>query len=230
MSRLKNERGNASFYVIWLTFILGLMLILVINIADVFLVNQQASIGVEQASLAATNYAYDCVYEDAVEKYDDFLNVKHMEENEGEPLPGHLRLKYKIDQKMNEYISGGYTVNEAKMKAIDSNIASHLLSYDGELGKIIDDLLDDVIFRGKLKDLVESIINENNGDPSKAKIRLFKKENFGSSYHIEVTSSIEFKGTKFQSFISDITMDMEQSGIGPKIGFAKEINYLSDPY
>lgn len=227
MKSVKNERGNASFYLIWMTFILGLMLILVMNIADVFLVNQQASIGAEQASIAATDVVFEAV-RDAVDDYDDYLEEKfYLTAAIGEIFQIEWTLGYRINEKEQDLLHSGYSANEAAIEAVDSVVTSHL---PGDDGKLKDFIIQEIGNKTPtIRSVVSSVISSNKGDTTNAKVTLFKEESgsfsVGSSFHVEVVSSKEFKGTEFQSFISSVEEDMKQVSLGPTIDFAKKLHY-----
>lgn len=231
-SIMRNERGNASIYLIWMIFVMGLMLILILNIGKIFLTNQQASIGVEQASLAATAIVFDAVRE-AVDDYDEYQENKfYQTAEEGAIFPIERKLSYKIGKEEESLKHSGYTNNEAAIKAIDHIVTSHLPGEDDMLRSYVNHHLDGK--KPAIRSEIASMLVQNDGETRNAKVTLFKEERgsyFGhSSFHIEVATTKTFKGTEFQSFFPPVTKDMDQIGIGPTIEFAKNLNRMTETF
>ncbi|MFZ2464087.1 MAG: pilus assembly protein TadG-related protein [Caldibacillus thermoamylovorans] len=216
-----DERGNASFYIIWIVFIMGLMLVLIINICGVFVTKQQASNAAEQASIAATDVLYDGIRE-AVSDYDQYQIQKFLEANQLGVFPEEQKLSYKIDQQETNLLAVGYSRNEAAIQAIDQVVEAELPGLDEMLETYITDKI-----RTKLTDIRQvaaDVIQRNNGDTSKSEITVFKDE------RVQVKAVVHFEGQEQEKFLRKIVSDIPQKGSGPKLDFVHRLGWGEATY
>lgn len=211
-----NERGNASFFLIWIIFIMGMMLILIMDIASAFIVKQEASNASEQASIAATEVFYQGIRE-AVADYDQY----QMEEFDKTALPGEVfpeerKLSYKIEQQEYILLSSGNSRNESAIQAIDDSVGGEWPGLNGMLASFVDHSVNSHL--NSMMSAASAIITRNGGKPSESEIVFFENE------RIKVKAAVHFEGKSFQGFIPKVEDDMLQEGSGPKIDFADQIS------
>ena len=72
MKHLKNERGNGLVYILWIMVTSIAICVIVLNIAKVYVVKQQAATATQQAALAGTSVLVNAA-KDAIKAFDELM-------------------------------------------------------------------------------------------------------------------------------------------------------------
>lgn len=205
---LKSQKGNAVILTIWTLSVLGLMIVIIMNIAKVYVVKEQASIAAEQASLAASAVVYDEV-------------GKVIEHYENEDLFEDETLQEKVEKEEQRLQSqnGNLSLNEAHIQAIDY-VLLQVLRQDEALREEIKGALERA--GGDVQAVVSNIISKNGGKPSGTQIHYFNDDK-----RIEVVTSARFEAVKYKSMFTGSDSDVSQRGIGIEIPFVDEVGWNS---
>ncbi|MBB2481867.1 Tad domain-containing protein [Bacillus sp. APMAM] len=217
MKKYLDQTGNATFYLIWIIFIMGLMMVLILNISGVFAAKQQASNAADQASIAATDVLYDGI-RGAVSDYDQYQIKKF----EGETFLEKDMLSFRISEEEKKLLARGYSRNEAKIQAIDNIVESTLPGTDEKLEKFVSDAIGAKLV--EMKKAATDVIQRNEGDPSKSEMTVFKNE------RVQVKAVVHFKGQEREKFLEKIEKDIPQKGSGPKIDFIHRLGWGEETY
>lgn len=209
---MNNERGSGVILTIFNLAIVGIMLILVLNIAMVFTKKEQTSIAAEQASLAATSVVYEEI-DPVIQSHkkrvvigvDEFGN----EIIRWEPLIDKVRERESAIRASHLLLSD----NEVHIKAVNDVLISEIPD-DEDLPPKITSALNSAEF--SIPTVIEDIIDENIGDKTE-----FKLINWGldDKNRIEVTIETKFEAVDYNGIDYGGESDIPQRGIGPSISF-----------
>ncbi|MBH0167590.1 Tad domain-containing protein [Fictibacillus sp. 7GRE50] len=216
---MNNERGNATFYLIWLLGLTALLFFFVINISKVFFASEQATNAAEHASLAATDVVYDAVNE-AVSDFDSH------------PIHGPLffashglkSLKDIIEKRKLEIRSSDANITDSEAQIIAINeVLSEEIPQNKELHDLVKSHLEktDTIFA--IQSVASQNIISNGAKDNNASIKYFN-----SDERIEVDAEADSKLTSFQGFFEKSLKEISKTGQGPEVPFVKYLNGWSD--
>lgn len=216
-----NERGNASFYLIWIIFIACFLIVLILNISGVYVGKQKALNTSEHAAIAATAVFYEGIRE-AVKDYDNYQIIKFYQSNSFGVFPEEEKLSYKIEKKKDDLKASGYSENEASIQAIDFVVQDELPGLDGMLKTYVNNSINAKL--SEMRQAASYIIQSNDAELNKSKLIIFHGE------RIQVKAAIQFEGKKYENYISKIVEDIPQTGSGPKIDFANQLGRGEEVY
>ncbi|WP_077210656.1 Tad domain-containing protein [Bacillus dakarensis] len=204
---IKNEKGSGVILTIFNFAVVGIMLILVLNIAMAFTKKEQASIAAEHASLAATSAIYDEV-NDVVDSH-----VKIIEVEDGinilEPLID------KVEARKASLSSSDLSSNEIHIKAVND--------------VLMDEIPDDPVLEMKLKNAVEDAFDHiPNTISNVIDLNHGKKTDYDwefRDYQINVEAKTEFEAAHHNGINFGSDQDISQVGIGPEVPFLESLGY-----
>lgn len=216
---IKNERGSATLFAIWMLGLTAIFLILIVNIIKVYAAKEQASMNAEQAALSATDVVYDAVSEviddyegPELENVDDLIDLPD--------LGSENKLQKEIDNKKEQLEnSEGLYENQAEMEAIDMILTKKLSKAKYEnlkenLEEALTNITDD------MENVADQVIVDNNGETSETILYYFNNEN-----RIEVKTESSFDGVQYQEFFAGVSDNVPQAAVGPKIEFIDKIDW-----
>ncbi|MFE8698521.1 pilus assembly protein TadG-related protein [Cytobacillus sp. FJAT-53684] len=209
---IKNERGSGVILTIFSFAIVGIMLILVLNIAMVFTKKEQASIAAEHASLAATSVVYekvDYVIQSHVKKVIIGIDENGVEILEFEPLIEKVTDMESAILSANASLSS----NEAHIQAVNQVLLSEIPD-DEELPAKITAALYSA--KSSIPYVVKHIIEENFGKGTDYEWNFLRDEN-----RIEVIAKTEFNVINHNGLQFGSNSDIPQKGKGPSISFVE---------
>lgn len=206
---MNNERGSGVLLTIFSIAIVGIMLILVLNIAMVFTKKEQTSTAAEQASLAATSVIYEYIdpvvqthYKEVIvgvdEDGNDIIEREYLLEKVND-MEGVLGLT-------NPLLSS----NEIYIKAVNSVLLSEIPG-DPILSTKISSSLNSA--KTSIQSVIQNIINENVGEATAFHWDLDEQ------YRIEVIAETKFEAVDYNGINFGGESKIPQKGTGPVISF-----------
>ncbi|MEK4146306.1 hypothetical protein NST02_04345 [Robertmurraya sp. FSL W8-0741] len=207
---LDNERGSGVILTIFSFAIVGIMLILVLNIAMVFTKKEQASIAAEHASIAATSVVYekiDSVVKHHVKKVLIGIDEDGVEIFKYEPLIDKVRDKESAIKASNPWLSN----NEAYIKAVN-DVLSKEIPDDEDLPAKISAAIDSAKY--SIPSVIRNTIAENSGEVTDFDWNFLYDEN-----RIEVIAKTKFEAVNHDGIQFGGESDIPQRGKGPVISF-----------
>ncbi|MDQ0243884.1 flagellar basal body-associated protein FliL [Bacillus fengqiuensis] len=246
---LQNERGNIMLLSVCLMGVLVVMFLMLMSFVKAFYIKDKASSAAEQASLAATAYFYEKV-DEAIKEVDQTLpGLGSVTAGTGEPdtdapepvgdvsaetevTIGKKSLTEQIDEKTNEILqsSSKFTLNEARIEAIDKVLSDELTDNNGVRQRIVEKALNDAVMGNDavsgLVETVSNVIEENGGTLTHSKIRYFNHDS-----RMEIQTSSTYKPTIFANLFPKEGIEVKQTGEGPRVGFIEHLEgFQSQPY
>ncbi|SEU05332.1 Putative Flp pilus-assembly TadE/G-like [Salinibacillus kushneri] len=209
---IRDEKGNASIFLLWLLGIVALLFVIIINITKVFLVGSEASYTAQQAALAGSS-VYIKESKAAIEEFDNHLAASiDFRLNHGGKSLGEL-----VNDKQDAYEGTGLSTDQAYIKALNdvlpSEISSHIL-----LKNTFKDHLQNSYFSSSVFNAVQSIINDSEKtNPEDTSFVLSDSE-----WRLEVKSSVTFKSIASER-IPFIKGEIPANGHGPKLIYLENV-------
>nr|WP_295974879.1 hypothetical protein [uncultured Bacillus sp.] len=221
MIYLKNEKGNAAIYMLWLLSIVAIIFVLIINIVKVYIVKEQANLVVEQAALAGTNVLLEKT-EEAVRDFDTVptLDPLFIADRELQRLTDSGRSIGDLieDQKVH-YMNNGMDSADAYIKAANKILPDRIMKHPflkRELKNRLGQSSSDTYYIYS-PTVLETIV-DNNGKINQTNINLSVEE-----WRIEVKSSVVFESISDNKFINHYIQDIPQKGYGPTLSYLKNV-------
>jgi hypothetical protein len=215
VSRLKNENGNTTLFIMGLFSVFTLMFLLIISFANVFVEKEHASSNAEQASIVASGIVLDSL-EDAISEYDSWLILELGKVPISPELIDLRPLGEKVEEEKIQ-LPGTLTDSEKKHKAINKVIKDELNNGNRFLRPLVNRELS--YAEAAIRSQVSENISQNNGEISQTKISL-NKEN-----RIEVETATRYKAFKFDEYFSDSQRLVKQKGQGPSFEIAEALSW-----
>lgn len=210
---LNNERGSGIYITMFYFVIVGIALILIFNVAMIFIKKEQASNAAEQASFAATRAVYDevnAVVAEHVKKILIGVDKNGVEIFKEEPL------------------SEKVAAREQGIRASNSNLSSNEIHIQAVNEVLLSEIPDDGILEGKIISVMNSV-------DIQGILKKYIKSNHGKEeitpdwdivdYRIEVIAKSEFEAVHYNGIQYDSDDDIPQKGIGPKISFLQALGW-----
>lgn len=212
---LKEERGNTMLLTLGMVFVMALMLVVILNFANVFVVKEVASSNAEQASLVGASLVVEKLKEE-IENYEDSL-LGLIEEVVDETITE------KIENRKNEIkYETNWLEHELELKAMNDVLEKELRDGNIVLRGYIITALNRAT--NEMPHLVQSNIVANKGEVGGTRIR------FNSDYRLEVETYVEFSMIKMENYVSDDKQKVKQTGESPSFSFLKELPFYSWSY
>ncbi|MDI3311265.1 MAG: hypothetical protein QJR05_07530, partial [Thermoanaerobacterium sp.] len=129
MKYVKNEKGNAAFYLLWLLGIVAIIFVLTINIVKVYVVKEHANLSVEQAALAGTAVLLEKTKE-SVEAFDTSIDPLYLIQSSLQKKLDHNKsVGELIEDKKKNYMNNGVHEADAYIKAANEILPERLQKY-----------------------------------------------------------------------------------------------------
>lgn len=213
MKYLRNERGNAVFFMLWLLGIVAILFLIVLNLAKVFIVKEHASLSVEQAAIAGTA----AIIEKTMEAVKDFDSGP--ESVAQQVLDGGKSIEDLITDKEAEYTANGASESDAFIKAANDVLPPRLdkhpllkIAFRNRLGNDSSDLY--AVATADIQDIIES--NQANMEDTEI---LFDEDD----WRLEVKSTATFQSISDNKYIQDFLAKIPQRGYGPSLSYLESV-------
>ncbi|WP_433746753.1 pilus assembly protein TadG-related protein [Falsibacillus pallidus] len=211
MCFINNQRGSMTIMVLWLMVLTGVMLVIGVNFAKAYAVKEKASIGAEQASIAATDVIYDHVLT-AVSDYDQSLI------GIGHGVIKGKSIRHRIEDEQQKIMWGSsMNTSQALQVAVNRVMKEELPKND-----ILKDMVLEELDRAKdeIPSVVADTIVQNHGENSNYKIKMFD-----SQQRIVIESRAKFESVTDGNLFSRFTKKIPQVGKGPSIPFIENVDW-----
>ncbi|MEH7883194.1 hypothetical protein V7654_02610 [Bacillus sp. JJ1609] len=213
MKYLRNERGNAVFFMLWLLGIVAILFLIVLNLAKVFIVKEHASLSVEQAAIAGTAAIIEKTKE-AVKDFDSGPgSVAQRVLNEGKSI------EVLITEKESDYLSGGASEADAFIKASNEVLPEQLdkhpllkIAFRNRLGNDSSDLY--AVATADIQDIIDA--NQANMEDTEI---LFDEDD----WRLEVKSTATFQSISDNKYIQNFLAKIPQRGYGPSLSYLESV-------
>jgi hypothetical protein len=215
MDSIRSERGNAAVCLLWFIFICGFVMILMVNILNIFAKKEQAAIGADQATLAATDVVLNAA-EKGVRQYDAWWLLS---------LPDNVlnreTVMDRIGKRKAELVQSGIPEGTARIRAFNQVLSGEMPG-NFVLAGYVSQELGSPQTRNYLVDAVRTKIMQNNGKTNNGKIELDEDR-------IAVTSYAEYETKAFDKGIPYLKQDIPYKGFGPKLTFVRWLHWGGFP-
>lgn len=214
MKHLNNERGNGLVYMLWIMVVSIAICVIVLNIAKVYAVKQQAANATQLAALAGTSVLLNAA-KDAIEEFDlqfDAEDVKlQLEVDDGKSI-GVL-----VDEKAEEYQNNGLAKDIAYINAMNDILTPRMAAY-GLLKSKMDIHVGGV--HGKFKQTVRDVVKKNGGNEDRIVVT------FTTDFRVEVEADVTYESItdSTEQYIKKITDEVPQKGYGPSLKFLQGVS------
>lgn len=213
MKYVRNERGNAVFFMLWLLGMVAIIFLIVLNLARVFIVKEHANLSVEQAALAGTA----AIIEKTKQAVADFDSGP--ESADQKVLDGGKSIGELIDEKEAAYTANGASDSDAYIRAANDILPPRLqvhpllkISFRNRLGNDSSDLY--AIATAE----IQEIIYANDANIEDTEI-LFDEDD----WRLEVKSTATFKSISDNKYVQNILADIPQRGYGPSLAYLESV-------
>ena len=213
MNVLKNERGHGMVYLLWIMVMSIAIFVIVVNIAKVYAVKQQAATATQQAALAGTSILLEATIR-GVENFDDYPDTLHPDwvAQRGMDSKSVTAL---LDEKVTQLKQSGQAEDIAYIQAMNELLPSRIQAY-GLLKTLIKTEID--ASGTAFTDTVKQVIEANDGNLERSTVTLTTPE-----YRIEVIADVTYESVtdSATSYIKDIVKEIPQKGTGPSMTYLK---------
>ncbi|ESU34318.1 hypothetical protein G3A_01715 [Bacillus sp. 17376] len=213
MKYVRNERGNAVFFMVWLLGVVAIIFLIVLNLAKVFIVKEHANLSVEQAALAGTAAIIERTKE-AVSQFDSGPESVAQRVLDGGKSIGEM-----IEEKEADYIASGASKSDAYIKAANEILPPRLqihpllkISFRNRLGNDSSDLY------GIASAAIQEIIAANEANIEDTEILVDEDD-----WRLEVKSTATFQSISDNKYIQNILADIPQRGYGPSLAYLESV-------
>ena len=213
MNYIKNERGNSVFYILWLFGISAVIFVLVVNIAKVYVVKQQADTATQQAAFAGTVVLLEATAK-GIENFDDDPVI-----SVDQKLSDLKTIEEQVKEKANELIDEGEDVQLAYIQAYNIVLPEKMEKYP-LFKKEMEDTFKDVELSGELLSAVQTIITENDANPESVEVVLSE-----TKWRVEVKADATYSTLTDGTYLKSFTSDIQQKGAGPPLKYLKNISF-----
>ncbi|MGM8214855.1 Tad domain-containing protein [Bacillaceae bacterium W0354] len=214
MTYLRNERGNAVFFLIGTLSIVGVIFLIVMNIGRAFVIGAHASNVAEQAAYTAT-HVYVEKTNDAIKDYDSWFILQPDFIDLGIDKVGDL-----VDDKHEAYKNAGYGNNQAYIMALN-----HVLPNEINSRPIFKQYLKSYIANittGEIFGEIYTILDANDGDFIKNETE-FLAPYYNTDWRVQVKVKIKFSRIADGEYINDGEHKYDRTGYGPELTYLEEL-------
>jgi len=210
MRHVENEKGSAAIYLLWIMTVIIVLTLIIVNIARVYVVKQQASTAAQLGAFAATSEILFAT-EEAIKDLDKAM----MEELEADEE--YESLWDEIDEGKQDLIAHGYSDEKAYIKTLNEMLP-------GKLGNpILKEAFNakfrmDAALSTKIYSTVQQVVRENEGNEEHLEILISEEK-----YRVEVKTDATFKTVTSGEYIDSFEKDIPQIGYGPELSFLQYI-------
>ena len=227
MNFLKDEKGSAFIYLLWILTTVIVISLVIINITRVYVVKQQASTSAELGALAATTDIL-FVTEEAIKEYDAemirilqeaaILEPKEPEEPEETVVVEYTPLWEIINDRKLVLAAGGKTSQGAYIQALNEILPGKI--EDPLLKGFFDDKFRSPYLSNRIYSTVKKIVKENGGNDDDQHISIKISED---NYRVEVITDATYNTITDGRRLASFSKDIPQKGYGPKLSYLKYV-------
>lgn len=206
-----NERGSGVILTIFSFAIVGIMLILVLNIAMVFTKKEQTSLAAEQASFAATSVVYEQIDPVVQTHYKEVVVGK---DEDGNDIIEKEYLRHKVEDRKKSLLmtKPSLSNSEAYIEAVNSVLLSEIPTDSELLTKISSSINTAKLL---INSVIQNFIDQNVGEET-----YFEYEwELDDEYRIEVIARTKFNAVDYNGIDFGGESEIPQRGKGPVISF-----------
>ncbi|WP_060206630.1 Tad domain-containing protein [Sporosarcina koreensis] len=215
MKYLDNERGSGLVYILWIMVTSIVICVVVLNIAKVYAVKQQAVNATQLAALAGTSVLV-LATKDAIKEFDidseveEVIEQRTLQRENDEKSIGEL-----IDEKAGEY--RGLAKDIAYIKAMNDILPPRMAAY-GELNSLVNKHVGGV--KESFKRTVRDVVKKNGGNEERIEVT------FTSEYRVEVEADVTYEAItdSAEEYIKSMTNEVPQKGYGPSLEFLRGVS------
>lgn len=206
MRYVNNEKGSAAIYLLWLMTVLIVLTVIIVNIARVYAVKQQASTAAQLGAFAATSEILFAT-EEVIKDFDTAMMAALGADYE--PLWDD------IVERKEELMATEAGEQEAYIKALNEILP-------GNMGNPILKDLFQLAYQGnlstKINQTVKEVIRENEGNEEHVEILISDEH-----YRVEVKTDATFDSITDGKLINEFSKDIPQKGYGPQLDYLQFI-------
>lgn len=214
MNYLKNEQGNAVFYLIWLLGVSAVIFVIVVNIAKVYVVKQQAATATQQAAFAGTVVLLD-VTQEGIESFDSDLTKSAAQK----VLDRGKSIQNQIDEKVEEFVNEDIDLQLAYIKAYNE-ILPEKINKHPQFKKEMEDTFKNSNLSDRLLSAVQSTITENEANADDVEVLLSD-----TKWRVEVTADATYSTITDGSYLKSFKSDIKQKGSGPSLEYLESVPF-----
>ena len=210
MNVLKNEKGSALFYLLWIITTVIVICVIIVNITRVYVVKQQASSAAELSAIAATGDILMAT-EEAIKEFDAEM-ISRLEEGEI-----YIPLWETITDRVAIHQSNGHSDQEAYIKAyneiLPGSLSNPLLKGFFTVKFTVDPALGT-----KMYQTVSRIVKANEGNEEHLEIKIST-----DTYRVEVKTDATFESITDGKILARFLKDIPQEGYGPTLKYLERV-------
>ncbi|WP_252502262.1 pilus assembly protein TadG-related protein [Sporosarcina sp. Marseille-Q4943] len=213
MKYVDNERGSGLVYMLWIMVSSIVICVIVLNIAKVYAVKQQAANATQLAALAGTSVLVNAG-KDAIEAFDQLSEAEdvilQLEVDDGKSV-GEL-----VDEKAQEYRNQGLARDIAYINSMNDILTPRMAAY-GLLKSLVYDQIK--VSNGKFNQTVRDVVKKNGGNEERIEV------SFTSDFRVEVEADVTYESITdtAEEYIKEMTKEVPQKGYGPSLLFLKDV-------
>ena len=213
MNYIKNERGNSAFYILWLFGISAVIFVIVVNIAKVYVVKQQADTATQQAAFAGTVVLLEAKAKD-IGNFDDDP-VKSLDQK----LSDLKTIEEQVKEKADGLIDEGEDVQLAYIQAYNIVLPEKMEKYP-LFKKEMEDTFKNAELSGKLLSAVQTTITENDANAESVEVVLSE-----TKWRVEVKADATYSTITDGTYLKSFTSYIQQKGAGPPLKYLENISF-----
>jgi competence protein ComGC len=218
VKHLKNERGNGLVYMLWIMVVSIAICVIVLNIAKVYAVKQQAANATQLAALAGTSVLVNAS-KDGIKAFDKLINEEIVPQDVLDQLLADdgKSIENLIDEKASEYRYQGLTRDVAYINAMNDILTPRMTAYS-LLHSLVNTHVDGV--EGSFKQTVRDIVKKNGGNEERLKVT------FTTDFRVEVEADVTYESItdNAEEYIKKMTKEVPQKGYGPSLEFLQGVS------
>lgn len=220
MKYVSNERGNGLVYILWIMVTSIVICVIVLNIAKVYAVKQQAATATQQAAIAGS-FEYVNATKQVIAAFDELIAMEvEVEEEEAEDEETEetdiMSLSELIDEKASENKRKGQLEEIAYINALNEILPTMEIRFPDEYQSTMSLYL--IPAKKDVEEMAQKVITENDGNLEHFKVNLVLPD-----YRIEVKASVTYESITDEEFMKNLEEEVLQKGTGPSLSFLKGI-------
>ncbi|MFC7685689.1 pilus assembly protein TadG-related protein [Ureibacillus sp. GCM10028918] len=207
LKHVSNEKGSAAIFLLWIMTVIIVLTVIIVNIAKVYAVKQQASTAAQLGAFAATSEIL-LATEEGIKEFDEYMMEKALEAGvEYEPLWD------EIDERKDSYMASDVGEQEAYIKALNEILP-------GSLGNPIlkGYLFIDSALSTKIYSTVQNVVRENEGNEEHLEIVISEEK-----YRVEVKTDATYETIGSGEYIDSFQKDIPEIGYGPELSYLQYV-------
>lgn len=214
MNHMKNEKGNSAFYLIWILGISAVIFVIVVNIAKVYLVKEQAATATQQAAFAGTVVLLEATSE-GIENFDSDLvkSATQKLDDEGKSIED------QVNEKVEEFMNSGEDRQLAYIQAYNAVLPKKMSKHPLFKAEMEDTFRDSGL-GGRLLSAVQTTIIDNEANADDVVVVLSD-----TKWRVEVIADATYTTVTDGTYLKSFKSDIKQKGAGPSLNYLASISF-----